>query len=507
MARVVQMMMRGKGLIVTLLSMVVFVGQRSVASTCDSVLLSLMERTHLEFRKIHPYSFQTVGLRTHGDTCVLVMSEPNCWVTESDLRRLFEQERGQLITRSIPYGVDGKLSDAIGCVVMDSAHFSVFGKKLFKFLYGSDYRPYYTDLNRLSQHVYYYEKEAASSPSVPYWMSFALGRVEFKNENYVKLPFKSLMSLSIFPNNIFYSAQRGLVLWEIDPSRVNLSDSLFRENARRFALDTDLVLTAYSNDKHVFLIGRERQQPVTILPPLRTETLCLLASLDPREYSVSITSATGANIEPGVWARSVIMSDKLKDTELGNLLMLTDILLLSWSEDGSVREFFIDYPAPPCISSKPEWCVATEDSIQYQWMLPDVYVDVPYVATVTQNENRQKERPMMSWVTLYRYESLRPCLSGGGAKGQCYDVYNSEAYGYFTSMRNTDLVRVAQYAMVYQVFQLYKRKHPAYMPEITPKAVGSWVRTPSLAVLNKAWTSVAFRDGEVKTINQQNIVR
>ena len=39
------------------------------------------------------------------------MSEPNCWVTESDLRRLFEQERGQLITRSIPYGVDGKLSE------------------------------------------------------------------------------------------------------------------------------------------------------------------------------------------------------------------------------------------------------------------------------------------------------------------------------------------------------------------------------------------------------------
>ena len=59
MARVVQMMMRGKGLIVTLLSMVVFVGQRSVASTCDSVLLSLMERTHREFRKIHPFSFRT----------------------------------------------------------------------------------------------------------------------------------------------------------------------------------------------------------------------------------------------------------------------------------------------------------------------------------------------------------------------------------------------------------------------------------------------------------------
>lgn len=501
MARVIYKMMRSKGLIVTLLSVVVLMSQRSQASTCDSLLLSFMERTHQDFRKIHPFSFQTVGLRTHSDTCVLVMSEPNNWVTESDLRQLFEHEGGQLITRSVAYGVDGKLTDAIGCVKMDSAHFSVFGKKLFRLLYGSDYRPYYTDLNHPSPHVYYSEEELTSRPSVAYRMHFFLGRVEFKNKNNVKLPLNILMRLSVFSNNLFYSTQRGLVLWEIDPCKVSISDSLFRENARRFALDTDFVLTAYSTDRHVFLVGRERQLPVTILPPLRTETLSLLASLEPQEYSVNITPATGAMIEPGVWARSVIMSDKLKDTELGNLLMLIDILLLSWSEDGTVRDFFIDYPAPPCINNKPKWHIEPGDSIQYQWMLPDVCVYEPHVDPVPQNEDKQKERPTMSWLTLDWPISLRPCLSGGKVQGQRYDAYNSEVYGYFASMRNTDLVRVAQYAKVYQVFQLYKRKHPAYMPEITPKVVGSWVRTPSLAVLNKAWTSVTFRDGEVKTNN------
>lgn len=93
------------------------------ASTCDSVSLRLMEWTWREFRAIHPFGFQTVGLKHYGDTCVFVMSEPNNWVEEDNLRQLFNKYDGQLTTRNQLYGIDGQLIDAVGCAKLDSIQF------------------------------------------------------------------------------------------------------------------------------------------------------------------------------------------------------------------------------------------------------------------------------------------------------------------------------------------------------------------------------------------------
>ena len=132
--------------ILAILAVVILSNNYCQASTCDSVSLKLMEQTWREFRAIHPFSFQTVALKHKGDTCVFVMSEPNNWVKENDLRQLFDKYEGQLTKKYQPYGIDGQLTDAVGCVKLDSSQFSQFEKEVFNLLYRTAYKPFYTPL-------------------------------------------------------------------------------------------------------------------------------------------------------------------------------------------------------------------------------------------------------------------------------------------------------------------------------------------------------------------------
>ena len=75
---------------------------------------------------------------------------------------------------------------------------------------------------------------------------------------------------------VYVSHKRGLVGWWI-PKKRNLYEC--RVSARQFAIDADLVIGALANQSGVLVLGRERQVPVDILPPLRFETLALLADV------------------------------------------------------------------------------------------------------------------------------------------------------------------------------------------------------------------------------------
>lgn len=136
--------------------LLLFVSMLLRANTCDSLSLTIMEQTWREFRAIHPFSFQTVALKHKGDTCVFVMSEPNNWVKENDLRQLFDKYEGQLTKKYQPYGIDGQLTDAVGCVKLDSSQFSQFEKEVFNLLYRTAYKPFYTDLDHPSEHVFFF---------------------------------------------------------------------------------------------------------------------------------------------------------------------------------------------------------------------------------------------------------------------------------------------------------------------------------------------------------------
>lgn len=501
------------------------------ASICDSTSLALMEQTWKEFRAVHPFGFQTVGLRkVGGDTYVFVMSEPAEWVKSKELESLFTKYDGNLIIGRKAFGYDGGLYDAIGCAKLNKSAFKIFESELFKILYGTDYKPYYTDLSKLSPHVYYSSKKLNYSLKPSFfldesyvfnmnWLVEMLVTLSQTEKGKLMSPDTMLYNLSSSPqfaDTLCYSKERGFVIWVIDPRYIDYSDNLFRENARRFTLDTDLILTAFYMKGAILLVGREREIPVTILPPLRSETIRLLASLDDQDFSVSISPASSEDfIEDGKWSRQITMSEKLRDTELGNLLTQAGVLLFSLSEHATVRDYFIDYPLPPKDKFKSGITHQMGDSIQYLWKRPDIYR-----WHLPDSHNLCQQRVTNLTITLLNETgSLKPCYQTfDGKVPENSKNVGEKAYNLFTSLNNTDLVRTAQYALVHQAFILYKRYNKYnYYPrkresrdymhirneDRISEYKDSWVQTPSLMVLNSPHGSIGYKKGEEIRFNSK----
>lgn len=421
------------------------------AETCDSTSLALMEQTWQEFRAIHPFSFQTVGLKHKGDTCVFVMSEPDNWVKEDSLRQLFRKYGGQLITRYQPYGIDGQLKDAVGCVKLDSMNFHQFESKLFMLLYWTDYKPYYTDLDHPTEHVYFSEEPLDIEKvrdSLLINKNFLTPNIggEIKGMTIRELVNSKNRVLS----GVYFSEQPGFVLWVIGKDFVSVS---LGNNVRRFALDSDLILGVYQDNHRIAILGRERKIPFSILPPLRSETILSLAT-NQEDLSLLFRSDSAKAMNDTIFATPIQMSRFLEDTELGNLMVLTDMMLKSWSENGKVNDLFIDYPQPKNYPFPNGVAHELGDSVKYLW-----------------NFNNST-----------RTGSLRPSylLAKDNTSANQSHRVDSIAYEYFAKLNNTDLVRIAQYAALYNAFR-------GFDTNLGLKHNDSWVQTPSVTISDTPW--------------------
>lgn len=433
------------------------------SSLCDSTSLKIMEETWHEFRTIHPFGYQTVGLKKSGDTCVFVMSEPAECVKAEELQGLFNEYGGQLIIGRKSFGYDGGLYDAIGCAILDTLEFKVFERHLFKLLYGSDYKPYYTNLNTPYEHVYF------SSIKIDY-TTFLLSWDDWKQTEKFIIPSRTdhtinkLLLLKMDSSNeLYYSRKRGFVLWRINPIEISLADTLFRANARKFALDTDLIVHTFSEHNCLYIVGREREIPVTVLPPLRGETICSIVKNKRREMSVIITPDSMINISDAMdstcWATPILMDQPIRNTEFGNLLILADFMLKSWSENANVKELFVDYPLPDKFRTQKGVADELGFNPKYLWELSSCCI---------------------------RTGSLSPLyLTMNDRITEKAREIGNVAHDFFSGLNNTDLVRVCQYANIAQPIIHYSF---AWMtkPTFENDSV-QWIQSPSMTVSDKPW--------------------
>lgn len=449
--------------VLSFMALVILFSHNTHASTCDSISSKLMEQTWREFRAIHPFSFQTVALKHKGDTCVFVMSEPNNWVKKDDLRQLFDKYDGQLIIRYQPYGIDGQLTDAVGCVKLDSIKSLQLEKELFNLLYRTAYKPFYTDLDHPAEHIYF--------SGVPLNYSYSWERlnstrffVQFSNDSISEMSIARLCNYGMTKtNDVFYSKDRGLIAWVIDDKTDYQNDSVFLANARRFALDSDLIYGTYhSENNRIVIIGREREVPVNIMPPLRSETILSLASTK-EELSLVFNKDSIKVINDTLNATPIKMSSMLIDTELGNLMVMTDIFLKSWSENGKVKEYIINHPQP---NSYPfPYGVAHElgNSTTFLWNV----------------ENVEMERS--GFYPIFKTGCLPPTYwSANDNLKMKQNAMNNIAYDYFARLYCPDLVRVAMYMALYRAFHGFGIKHDFNRDS-------SWVQTPSFTISNNSW--------------------
>lgn len=445
-----------------LLSVVSFFNHNAQALTCDSVSLRMMEQTWREFRTIHPFGFQTVGLKQKGDTCIFVMSEPAECVKAEELQGLFNEYEGQLIIGRKSFGYDGGLYDAIGCVLLDHNRFQEFEKRLFLLLYGSDYKPYYTNLDMPFEHIYF------SDIKLDYYVSGLFWNNWEKNEKFIvpsqndqTIDKLSLLKTGI-SNELFYSRKRGFVLWKINPIEISLTDTLFRANARIFTLDTDLIVHSFFKDDYLYIVGREREIPVTVLPPLRSETICSIIKNGRRKMSVIILPDSMISINDAedstYWATPIMMNQSLRNTEFGNLLLLADFMLKSWSENANVRDLFVDYPLPASFFTQKGVANKLGYPPKYIWELSSFRTGSIYPSYKTRND---------SITDLTRKVEM-------------------DAFDYFSGLNNTDLVRICQYASIIRPFLLYPLLASKTKTTIEKDSI-QWGQSPSMTVSDNPW--------------------
>ena len=411
-----------------------------------------------EFRVNHPFGFQTVGVKHIDDEQLFVISEPSERISYQSVDSLFGNYGGTITVKKSPLGYDGWLADIVGSIKFNSeVQENEFKRNLFNLLYCTDYKAYYTNLDNPSPHSFF--------APYKYKLNYSITAKELESwlveagETFCELSEQGVLSTGKpitewisnsekDSNKLLYSQERGFVVWLTNPSNMT-NNNTFRINARKFALDTDLIIGAFGvKGKTVAIVARERQVPVDILPPLRVETLLLLATTDNESLAQSYEryNIFANKLPSNEDVAPIYLSDELWHTEYGNLLNVTDQMLKSWSENGRIDYKAFNHPKPI------DWAFESgavrdldANELTYNWNT----AGAGYVI----------EGDSYDIFAVNRTGSLPVSYIPGGMEGKVdQTVYDAEelAYDFFSGLNSPELARVVQYATFYQIFSYFK---------------------------------------------------
>ena len=139
------------------------------------------------------------------------------------------------------------------------------------------------------------------------------------------------------------------------------------------------------------------------------------------------------------WA-PIYLSRELIDTEYGSLLNVTDQMLKSWSMDGQVRYVRFNYPDPAAWPfPKPLNEFANSPQITFNWNTKGTGYVIPSHEFEYYSLNRTGALPV---------DYL-------AADNSTLRDAEDTAYKYFSGRNDANLVRVVQYASLYQIFRRF----------------------------------------------------
>lgn len=414
--------------------------------------MAYLDETRLwtEFRMKNPINYQTVGIKAYEDGSYnVLLSEPSPDITIRDLKRFISEYHGKVLTHQCPMGIDGWLQDAILCFNgLKDEEKDVFTSKLFTLLYGTDYKAAYEDLDDIQEHTNYIKENVhyqISAEELQQWF-IEDGEMLVSQDGLIETDLATVLNSD--QTGIYYSKEPGFVIWVLDRRRNSPVD--FHIPARMFALDADLILGAIvmRNKNVIAVIGRERELSLHELPPMRVETMCLLAATTKKELSQSYerNNLVAGKMSGGKDYAPILLSPELWHTEYGSILNVTDQMLKSWSQNGTVEYERFTYPKP------------------YDWAFVDgASIDLD-VSELTYNWNTSgagyaieadENNPYMIYA-LNRTGSLPVSYIPGETDSITENdkVFLAEetAYDFFSGLASPELIRVVQYASLYQIF-------------------------------------------------------
>lgn len=397
------------------------------------------ERAAALFRTHHPFHNQTIALsEPFGDQgCrTLIVAEPPPHATRESIAEAAGTSATDWTVRRHDIGVGGWVTDlVVNLPPLDADRREELVSALHAHLYGTTYKaeaaaivapPKFTGAMNLN----------VQPGDIDEWLHGA--EVQFVPVlGGASTGLKSLTTGG--EPGVYMGVERGLVAWVLRRGQ-SIDEAAFE--ARVFGVDSDLVVGAVAGPDRVVLLGRERVAPMDYLPPLRFETLRLLAGANQNELGQSFERthvAAAALPGGGDWA-PIYLSNVLVDTEYGSLLNIADQLLKSWSNHGFTRYSGFQYAKPgPFPFGKP---------------LPDAFT----TRTVTYNWNTDG----FAWsFDLGDAEIMAVGTTGclpmkylpDGTTSPEAQRLEREGFEWFASTRDPILARVASYTTAYQVFR------------------------------------------------------
>lgn len=407
-----------------------------------------------EFREANPYNVQLVGLKSYEDgSHTIIISEPDEEVSTKKLNKLFKKYNACIRTFQQPLGYDGWLKDAvISFNDIKDSQLETLKSELFKLLYGTDYKSFFYDLSEMPHHVEYAFETLnyqVSDEELKMWVVDSDEHF-INSDNTINNTFNQLMSTSGPTEGVFYSDSPGLVAWVI--SKGKITPEVFKVNARMFSLDSDLILGAFKKSNKIAIIGKERTSPLNELPPMRISTILMLASTTEKELSQSYerNNFFAGKLPGGKDYAPILLSDELWHTEYGSILNITDQMLKSWSQNADIHYEGFNYPEPiDWAFEKGAYQDLEANTLTYNWntsgagYIVEASDDCPYDIFAV---NRTGSLPV----------SYIPGDSDEIDEND--QTYKAEelAYDFFSNLSNPELVKVNQYASLYQIFSNFE---------------------------------------------------
>ena len=437
--------------------------------SCSAARMS--DSIYNDFRKKYRFHFQTIGMASFTDSSRMIMLSdiPPHFEVDS-IAPIFAKFTHKTEMLKHPIGYDGYVTDVIitlGNATRENCD-NLIGR-LNKEFFFSDYKPAVMPLPAEHKRQYFAKENIDYQITLEEFDNWFIKGDE-ETEKFIHLDdtSRAVIVPDIFAEKargVFFSQEPGFVAWAMAKNEDIASQIGV---IRQFTLDADLILGALADSNTLIIIGRERQSPLYELPPLQIESILLLASTTEKELSQSldINDLMAGKMNNGKDWCPTYLSKELENTEFGDLMTITDVLLKDWSERGTIQEGYYRYPEPGYYPfDKPLFRKLGLNELVYNWNTAGAMYAIDCLnvslseclsadASKTQT-NKQSNNQTISYTiyTLGRTGSLPVSYFNSQERSQSIGYrYESQAYHYFATLGNTDLARVVQYTALYQLF-------------------------------------------------------
>ena len=402
----------------------------------------MADSIYKDFRKKYRFHYQTVGMASFSDSSrmILLSDIPPHFETDS-IAPIFAEFTHKTEQRMHPIGYDGYVTDVLillGNATQENCDRLI--RRLNRELFFSEYKPTVMALPAEEKRQYFAKENIDYQITLEefntWFMEEGDGFIHFDDTSKV-MTVSDLFAAKA--RGVYFSQQPGFVAWAVAK---NEDIAAQVGNIRQFTLDADLILGALADSSTLVIIGRERQSPLNELPPLQIESILLLASTTEKELSQSldINDLMAGKMNNGRDWCPTYLSSELENTEFGDLMTITDVLLKDWSEHGTIQEGYYRYPEPGYYPfDKPLFKKLGLNELVYNWNTAGAMYAI--------------DREGYTIYTLGRTGSLPVSYFNSQERSQSIGYrYESQAYHYFATLGNTDLARVVQYTALYQLF-------------------------------------------------------